>query len=367
MPPAARAAAPEAAAAAAHAAAAGPAARGGPTALLDQAPLPGWGDLRCRAALDLAAAPLRSLGLQPPPLPPYASPAPALEGALAVCVRCAPTLIHAPATRLDARTVALRASRARTELLRSADFLPEPALRAYMRALEAEEAAAGAAAAAVAAVAVAADGSEPAAAPAAAAAAAAAPHSLSVRSSGGGGSGGGGSKPRHSSLYYEKDRVERRQRFIALVRSGKVPALEGLRISGVEAAALGLSAAWPYYGEDEGAEAAAAGAAATAVVAEVAGGEGGAAAAAAASGEDSSSSSSSATAAAAAALPLHLVGAAALAVTDPLTLCKRVAGGGGVGTLCARKKWELGVEAGIQHLPTLSTCEVPDAAWVIRK
>ena len=227
VPAAARAAPPAAAAQAAHAAAAA-AASAGPTALADLAPLPGWGDLRCRAVPGLLAAPpLRCLGLEPPALHPYATAAPALQGALAVCVYTAPTVIHHPATRVDARTVALRAGRARSELLRSSEFLPETALRAYLRDQEQQHSEADAA------------GEGAGAAPAAAAAASA-----------------GAQRDRAS---HERDRLGRRVAFIESVRSGRVPELDCLRIGAAEAGALGVPPEAPYSSEgaSEGASASA--------------------------------------------------------------------------------------------------------------
>ena len=133
-----------------------------------------------------------------------------------------------------------------------------------------------------------------------------------------------GLKKQFALLLAERERLERRLGFIDAVRSGRVPGLECLRIGSAEARALGLPAEAPY-----------------------------------APRSDASSDG---------ALPLHLPAAQALAVTDPLVLCKKVAGGALLGSASqgARRHWEMGVEASVRHLPVLSLRELPDAAWVIR-
>ena len=196
VPPAAALLAPAAAAASAQRAAAAAARAAGPTAL------PGWGD----AAFPLhAPPPLRSLGLAPPAPPP---PPPPRADVFAVCVRGAEEVVEERAATLGARGVALRAARARTELLRSVDFLPEAAARALLAAAEGGGAVS--------------EGAQ----------------KRPFAATAGGGGGGCAGKSEHA---------ERRLRLVALAQAGALPALEPLRISDVEAAALRVAAGAGAY------------------------------------------------------------------------------------------------------------------------
>ena len=150
---------------------------------------------------------------------------------------------------------------------------------------------------------------------------------------------------------YHTARLPRRQSLAALVRAGRVPQLECLRIGAQEAQQLGLAPEWPYYSSAEEQQ----------QVMQVLEGGG---------GSSSSSSSSSSVLVGAEreggqAVPEGLAGAAALAVTDPLTLCKKLSGAFVTQLSGARRKWELGVEGGVRKLPTLSASEAPDAAFLI--
>jgi hypothetical protein len=220
VPPAAAALPPAAAAAAAQRAAGAALRAAGPTALPGGA-LPGWGDaafFSFRGAR--ALPPLRCLGLAPPPPQPPPPPPPR---ALAVCVRGAGDVVEERAAVLGARGVALRAARARTELLRSADFLSEAGARALLASAAAAECGGGG------------GGEEGAEGEPAAAAA--------------------GVKRPFSAAAAAQPPAERRLRLVALAQAGALPQLQPLRITPAEAAALGLGeGAAAYAGAGDGGE-----------------------------------------------------------------------------------------------------------------